>query len=232
MAFVPCAIVNKLWYALPCLAVGLSLSLGACGDDDDDSGSPGAGGAGGAGGASGASNAGSAGSAGSNVGGGGGQGPGGAGSGGLGGAGGVGGEAAGAGPGGGAGSGVGGAGSGGVAGQGGSGGSGGLSFAADVLPKMTETCTPCHEGQFPGGNLLFNYESLMGVDDFASCDKYQAQPNYVVPGNAEASFLWAKMNPSISLPINDCGRKMPLGTPGTQALTNLVFAWINQGAKP
>ncbi len=212
--------MKSAWLPLVGLVLGVTLSIGACGDDDDDGSqnSNGRGGSGGSGTAgSGASGSGNSGSGTSGTSGSGGSGAGSSGASG----------AAGAGGSGGAG--------GGASGASGAGGGGApTSFAEAVLPQLTASaCTTCHSTEFPNGpeaGLVMNYESLRNGSGPSTCGAY---PTYIDTVNPEKSLLWAKVDPNEELPLdNTCGGKMPPSATGNQDLADLLRKWITEGAAP
>lgn len=185
------------------LALGVTLSFAACGDDDDDGTQPAAG-KGGSAGASGAGTAGAsgAGSAGSSTAGASGAGDGGAG-----------GSAGGAG-----------------GGASGAGGAGPTSFSKEVLPRLSACSGDCHDtsSTSPGGGLVFSYDAFLDDSVPTNCPDL---PAYVDTESPERSLLWVKLAPEPALG-RACGGKMPFGSAGDQALADVVLRWITEGAEP
>ncbi|HEU4407851.1 MAG TPA: hypothetical protein VFS43_21495 [Polyangiaceae bacterium] len=218
--------MKNTWLSLAALALGVALSLGACGDDDDDV--PNTGGTGGRAG----SGTGGTGTGGTGTGGSGGSAMGAGGGAGTGGAAGTGGTA-----------GQGGGGAGGAAGNAGAAGQGGaapVSFSQVLaefsLPPPERGCMGCHAAgdEPPLGGLVISYENLRNGSTFkTACDDYQ---KYVDTTDVNKSFLLAKLDPTVPLPADStCGALMPTGTAPSEvdpALIALVRQWIIDGANP
>lgn len=212
----------KSWSPLATMVLGAALGLGACGDDDDDaplvavnagsggSSVAGASGVGGRGGSGGALDAGGAGGAGGASAGGGQGGPGGA-------------------------AGVGGAGGGQAGGQAGQGGQAPTTFRDLSGLLASEGCADCHSsgwGPTPEGNFELTYFVVRNNSTPNGCTEY---PTYVDVNDVDKSFLLAKIDPSLPLPITgECGQRMPLGSDdpfeGNLKLIELMRRWITEGA--
>ncbi|HLU66860.1 MAG TPA: hypothetical protein VKZ63_11315 [Kofleriaceae bacterium] len=103
-----------------------------------------------------------------------------------------------------------------------------VSFAADVQPIFTASCTGavCHDGVGSAAGLNLTegnaYGNLVGVTA-TSCDRAR-----VAPGDLEASYVVAKLTG-----VGMCsGSRMPRGSaplPDDQLET--IFAWICTGAE-
>lgn len=100
----------------------------------------------------------------------------------------------------------------------------GVSFSSQVKPIFTSRCTGCHGrfGIIPPLTSELAWTSI--VNQPAPED---TSLMLVVPGDAEASFLFNKVS-SESPPV---GFRMPLiGEPLTAEQIGLIRDWINQGA--
>jgi hypothetical protein len=97
-------------------------------------------------------------------------------------------------------------------------------------------CLNCHGDEPGAAGLVFTGIAdeliLPGSDPNPSCTAFQSTTAYVVPGNPQASFLWAKLNPGTPPLPAGCGGKMPPGSGGNQVLADLVAQWITEGANP
>jgi len=96
-----------------------------------------------------------------------------------------------------------------------------VSFSQDVQPLFDNYCVSCHP---PSGNLDlrqgYSYDALVNVP----ASGYDGV--LVVPGNAEASVLYKKVDGSGAY-----GANMPLGGSLSAGQIATIREWINQGAK-
>jgi mono/diheme cytochrome c family protein len=123
-----------------------------------------------------------------------------------------------------------------------------LGFAADVYPILTARCIACHtprgSGVTTGGlDLTTNlatgaYAQLlmraMGiVPGTAGTTCAASALTRVVPGSAQISLLYNKVNSRLANMPALCGNPMPAsGPPLTPAQVATIASWIDQGAKP
>lgn len=83
----------------------------------------------------------------------------------------------------------------------------------------------CHGGLWPNQDAAYKHLTTATVKT-PKC----ASSSYVVPGDANKSLLWLKIDPAAK---HGCGNKMPTGKPGVSAASSqLVKDWIAAGAKP
>ena len=82
-----------------------------------------------------------------------------------------------------------------------------VSFSQDILPIFQEVAASCHGTS--GGLSLETYEGVMSV---------------VVAGNPEESMLWKRLN-------GEAGPIMPPSGKLSDNLLQLIYLWIQQGAK-
>ncbi len=96
-----------------------------------------------------------------------------------------------------------------------------VSFKNDVQPIFNNHCISCHPSS---GDLDLreghSYNEIVGV----SASGYSG--TLVVPGNAEASVLYKKIDGSGAF-----GSNMPLGGSLSANQIKIIRDWINQGAK-
>lgn len=86
----------------------------------------------------------------------------------------------------------------------------------------------CHGGG--AGDMVWSYESLVSM---AAAEPVCGLTVRVVPGDPEASILWARVNPIASEAGEDCGEPMPKDAPPLDAeQAQLVYDWIATGAAP
>lgn len=94
-----------------------------------------------------------------------------------------------------------------------------ISFRADVMPIMNQSCAHCHrDADDPPPNLSPEedvYGNIMGG-------------GYVIPGNAEGSLFYKRL---IGDPDIKGGRTMPPREPLPQSEIDIIKAWIEQGAQ-
>lgn len=116
----------------------------------------------------------------------------------------------------------------------GGGGAGPTNVTFESL-KLTigATCleSSCHGGTPPQADLGLTFDELVNDDiSKTDCDGYE---KYVVKGNPEQSFLYAKVAPDVTLPAGGgCGDKMPnpkVGQ-GELRLVDYIRAWIENQA--
>ena len=81
------------------------------------------------------------------------------------------------------------------------------SFSEDVWPILEKFALAAHGGK--GGVFLESYTDIM---------------NYVEPGDPEGSLLYQAL-------IGDGMKQMPPGNPLPDELINVIYNWIEQGAK-
>ena len=111
-----------------------------------------------------------------------------------------------------------------------------LSYAGDIEPVFADGCSrmDCHDGSFTPNLLDDGYNNIINVPSPT------ASADFVVPGDAAASYLMHKMNATHTLDqnlggcgCNGLGGSMPLGEELLpQATRNMVRDWINGGAMP
>ena len=103
------------------------------------------------------------------------------------------------------------------------------SYESTVQEIFNQACVNCHESGSDNNGLNLmpgqSYDSLMN-----SVSTHDPTLTFVVPGDADASFLFEKMNPNPSH-----GLVMPVtgvvsGTPLPIETRQLVADWINAGA--
>ena len=82
-----------------------------------------------------------------------------------------------------------------------------VSFSEDVWPILEKFALAAHGGK--GGVFLESYTDIM---------------NYVEPGDPEGSLLYQAL-------IGDGMKQMPPGNPLPDELINVIYNWIEQGAK-
>lgn len=94
-----------------------------------------------------------------------------------------------------------------------------VSFALDVAPNLTATCSGCHLGDsVRAGFSIANFETIWAGGDSGMV---------VAPGNAEQSLLVQKLRGTAT-----DGRQMPLNLPAwSNDKIALVEKWIEEGAK-
>ncbi|HEU4412010.1 MAG TPA: hypothetical protein VFS43_42610 [Polyangiaceae bacterium] len=139
------------------------------------------------------------------------------------------------------------AGAGGGAGEAGAAGAGGsppLTFAAVQSQLTTQggcANAGCHTGAAPAGKFDLSLADLQGATNKPNCTDFPTYLGTLAGGGFDytKSLLWAKLNPGTTLPApvppaanGVCGNHMPAGSPGNQALADLVRDWIQQGAQP
>ena len=83
----------------------------------------------------------------------------------------------------------------------------GVSFSQEVWPIIKEYALTAHGGK--GGVFLENYTDIM---------------NYVESGDPEGSYLYRAL-------IGDGVDQMPPGNPLPEELIQIIYNWIEQGAK-
>jgi hypothetical protein len=122
----------------------------------------------------------------------------------------------------------------------------GLSWATDIYAPLIAThCTGCHGGTGSGvtfGKLDMStastgYANLVNIASTgAACGPTDGAtgPLRVIPGNADDSLLYQKVNGFTTAP--PCGSAMPksgeIPDGGQQILVDQIEAWIDQGANP
>lgn len=91
-----------------------------------------------------------------------------------------------------------------------------VSFATDVSPIMSSSCagSRCHGSA--------DYAFLMGS---TSC-RSAVEPRYVVPGDADRSYVVAKLEGASTI----CGSAMPAARRLTAEQIGTIRTWINEGA--
>jgi hypothetical protein len=123
-----------------------------------------------------------------------------------------------------------------------------LSFARDVYPIMTARCIACHT---PGGSgvsmgrldlttnlasgayaqLLMRAMGLVPGTSGTTCGA--SALTRVVPGSAQISLLYNKVESRLTNMPALCGNPMPAsGAPLTAGQVATIASWIDQGANP
>ena len=112
-----------------------------------------------------------------------------------------------------------------------------VSFAADVVPLLEQSCTfsACHAGPMPDAGLDLTAANALAELIGVNSQQCGASSKRVVPGDPDASYLFDKL-----LGIEMCGmtsvkmpRNPPMGQsapPWTDANTEVFRAWICGGA--
>jgi hypothetical protein len=131
-------------------------------------------------------------------------------------------------------------------GGGGTGGDpGATGFTQVYSTVISERCLPCHaSGGDAGTNVGFifgkldmstqqlAYANLVGVKA-AGVSCVITGLTRVVPGSAQTSVLFGKVDAPLTMNPTPCGDTMPDdGTNLTQAEVTLIQTWINDGANP
>jgi hypothetical protein len=108
-------------------------------------------------------------------------------------------------------------------------GDGVVSFSKDVLPLLVDRCSVCHvEGGIADvQGIPVRLDQARAYDQIVNKPSVQGDFTLVVPGDAEASLVYQKIDAGIP-PV---GARMPLGGPFLDADSiEAIEDWINQGA--
>ena len=102
-------------------------------------------------------------------------------------------------------------------------------FESSVQTIFSQACVTCHSsGDDNNGLNLMPGEALNSL--MTSVSTHEPTLIFVVPGDAEASFLFEKMNPNPSyglvMPVNGPNSGIPLSIEKRQ----IIAEWINAGA--
>lgn len=97
-------------------------------------------------------------------------------------------------------------------------------FPGDVEAVFSASCagSGCHWGGSMNPKLSEGYDAVVGVASSAG-------PEYIVAGDASASYLVAKLK-GTHTDLGGSGSQMPLGTPLTEAEIATITAWVDAGA--
>ena len=105
-----------------------------------------------------------------------------------------------------------------------------VSYAEHLEPLVIARCLSCHTAEEPEAQLVLE----MGTGYGAMVDQVSTQVSdarLVVPGDVEASYLWAKLIHDVEI-----GRGMPRTVVGAIELPEneleLYRRWIESGASP
>ncbi len=91
------------------------------------------------------------------------------------------------------------------------------------------SCNGCHGPNVtpPMGGFVLTYANAISDDAVTDCAEF---PKYVDLENPEKSRLYAKLSPTVELPV-ECGTKMPPSVPdGDEQTANDFLEWIRAGA--
>ena len=105
-----------------------------------------------------------------------------------------------------------------------------VSYAEHLEPLMIKRCLGCHTAEEPKAELVLEvgrgYAQLVG-----RASEQVPSLQLVVPGDAEASYLWHKLDHSAVR-----GKGMPRTLTGSKRLPDaeleLIHRWIEDGARP
>lgn len=101
-------------------------------------------------------------------------------------------------------------------------------WTADVQPIFADNCAGCHLDGGTSGS--FNFDD--GVSDLADVPSNGSSLDYVEPGDADNSYLIAKLS-GTQVAAGGTGARMPFGGAALSADDlATIRAWINAGALP
>ena len=106
-------------------------------------------------------------------------------------------------------------------------------FSEDVWPLLALSCS-CHEAP-PLGSMngeLGDWDETNAMELLISMPSNQSELDYVVCGDAEASYLQHKID-GTHFDVGGSGQQMPwMQTPFLDSERATIRAWINNGCKP
>lgn len=108
-------------------------------------------------------------------------------------------------------------------------GEAGLSFATDVYPIISDSCS-CHVGQSAG--MLAMPDAPTAYGNLVDMPAVQAPLDLIEPGAPDESYLWAKVNGTQD-DVGGSGQAMPLMQMELSAADlGVIEQWIVDGALP
>lgn len=106
--------------------------------------------------------------------------------------------------------------------------SGTVSFRKDLLPLFRDSCTMCHQGEIPMGELSLTPDSA--YDNLVGVQAGRAAMDRVAPGKPDKSYLYYKIS-GRNAEVKGGGFGMPWGAALAPVEVDLVRRWIRQGAR-